>query len=74
MVALAIEAGVELFHTPEGEAYATMEVDGHLETWPLKVRGFRRWLARRFYDEEDKAPGAQAVQDALGVLGRQSAL
>jgi hypothetical protein len=68
LVTLATDAGVELFHTPEGEAYATMEVDGHLETWPLKVKGFRRWLARRFYDEEAKAPGAQAVQDALGVL------
>src|SRR5262249_9184513 len=34
----------------------------------LKVKGFRRWLARLFYEAHDKAPGAQAVQDALGVL------
>jgi hypothetical protein len=68
LVTLAMDAGVELFHTPEGEAYGSMEIDGHTETWPLKVRSFRRWLARRFYDEEGKAPGAQAVQDALGVL------
>jgi hypothetical protein len=67
-VALATDAGVELFHTPEGDPYATIEVDGHKETWPLKVKGFRCWLARLFYQEEDKAPGAQAVQDALGVL------
>ena len=39
LVALAIDAGVELFHTPEGEACATMGVDGHTETWPLKVQG-----------------------------------
>jgi hypothetical protein len=68
LVALATNASVKLFHTPEGDAYATIDVDGHQETWPLKVKGFRRWLARRFYEEEDKAPGAQAVQDALGVL------
>jgi hypothetical protein len=68
LVTLATDAGVELFHTPEGEAYATIEVDGHHETWPLKVKGFRRWLARLFYEQEDKTPGAQAVQDALGVL------
>lgn len=61
--------GVELFHSPDGEsAFATMEVDGHRETWPLKARGFRRWLARRFFAEEQKTPGSQAVQDALGVL------
>jgi hypothetical protein len=68
LVALAMGAGVELFHTPEGEAYASMGVEGHTETWPLNVRGFRRWLARLFYTEEAKAPGGQAVQDALGVL------
>jgi hypothetical protein len=68
LVAMALDAGVELFHTPEGEAYATIPVDTHKETWPLKVKGFRRWLARLFYREEEKSPGAQAIQDALGVL------
>jgi hypothetical protein len=72
LVTLATHMGVELFHTPEGDAYATIEVDGHKETWPLKVRGFRRWLARLFYEQEDKTPGAQAVQDALGVLEGQA--
>jgi hypothetical protein len=61
LVTLATSAGVELFHTPEGEAYATVEVDRHSETWPLKAKGFRRWLARRFYEEEGKTPGTQAV-------------
>jgi hypothetical protein len=65
---MALDAGVELFHTPEGEAYATIQVDGHQETWPLKVKAFRRWLARLFYQQEGKTAGAQAVQDALGVL------
>jgi hypothetical protein len=68
LVALATAAGVELFRTPEGDAYATIAVDGHTETWPLKVRRFRRWLADLFNDEEDKVPGSQAVQDALVVL------
>jgi hypothetical protein len=68
LVTLALDAGAALFHTPDSEAYATIEVDGHKETWPLKVKGFRRWLARLFYQAADKSPGAQAVQDALGVL------
>src|SRR5262249_13590711 len=41
LVTLAMDAGVELFHTLEGEAYGSMEIEGHIETWPLKVRGFR---------------------------------
>jgi hypothetical protein len=68
LVALAMGAGAELFHAPEGDAYATITVDGHKETWPLKVKGFRRWLARLYYEEERKAPGSQALQDTLGVL------
>lgn len=68
LVALAMAAGAELFHTPEGEGYATIKVYGHQETWPLKVKAFRRWLARLYYDECDKSPGSQAIQDALGVL------
>jgi hypothetical protein len=68
LVTLAIEAGVELFHTPEGEPYASILVEGHTEHWQLKVRSFRRWLARLFYEAYDKTPGSQAVQDALGVL------
>jgi hypothetical protein len=68
LVALALDAGVELFHTPDGESYATITVEGHKETWPLKVKGFQRWLARLFYEAEDKPSGSQAVQDALAVL------
>lgn len=68
LVALALDVGAELFHAPDGEAYASIKVGGHAETWPLKVKGFRHWLARQFYEAEGKAPGSQAVQDALGVL------
>ncbi|MGH9944459.1 MAG: DUF3854 domain-containing protein, partial [Pyrinomonadaceae bacterium] len=66
LVELASEA--ELFHTPDGEPYAGIRVGGHLETWPLKSRGFRDWLMRRFYEDESKSPSTQGFQDALGVL------
>ena len=66
LVELAGDA--ELFHTPEGDAYATLSVESHEETWRLRSNGFRRWLARRFYEEKGGAPGSQAIQDALGVL------
>jgi hypothetical protein len=58
----------EFFHTSEGEAYASVDINGHLETWPLKSRGFRDWLTRRFYEVESKSPSTQGFQDALGVL------
>jgi hypothetical protein len=68
LVELAEGAGVELFHAPDQAAYAGLAPGGRRETWPLKSTGFRRWLARLFYECEGKAAGAQAVADALAVL------
>lgn len=68
LVALALDSGVVLFHTPDGDAYADVRVIDHRETWPVRSKGFRRWLARLFYETHDKTPGAQAMQDALGVI------
>lgn len=65
---VALAEGVEFFHTPEGEAYATLVVRGHKETWALKSKTFRQWLQRRFYEATRTALSAQALQEALGVL------
>jgi hypothetical protein len=68
LVDLALSLRVDLFHTPDGVAYANVEVGGHRETWPIRTGPFRRWLARRYYEQEQAVPSAQPMQDALGVL------
>jgi hypothetical protein len=68
LVEIAEEIGAELFHTDAHDAYATIPVGDHRETWLVKAKPFRRWLSRLFYERSGKAPGSQAVQDALGVL------
>ncbi|MDP9363784.1 MAG: hypothetical protein M3Q10_06095, partial [Chloroflexota bacterium] len=73
LVALAVEAGVELFHDPNSEPFATFDAGGHRETAPIRAGAFRQWLAKRFYDRHAAAPGSQAVQDALSVLGGKAA-
>ena len=60
---------IELWHTSDGSAYATIEIDGHQETWAIRTKGFREWLAYRFFQQEGNSPGGQAVADALAVLG-----
>jgi len=62
----------ELFHTPDGEAHATLTVNGHKETWPLKSKRFKQWLLRRFYKELGKAPSAQALTDALATIAARA--
>ncbi|MDP9480361.1 MAG: DNA primase, partial [Actinomycetota bacterium] len=58
----------DLFHNPDGEAYATVCVGEHRETHAVRSKGLRLWLQRRFYEEFGRPPGAQALQDALGVV------
>jgi hypothetical protein len=58
----------DLFHSPDGEAYATFSVGDHRETHAIRSKSFRRWLARAFYVAHGGTPGAQALQDAIGVL------
>ena len=44
----------ELFHNPDGEPYATVEVGDHRETHHLKSKGYRSWLRHKYYVEEKK--------------------
>jgi hypothetical protein len=57
-----------LFHDPEGNAYATVPVGDHDETWRLRSAGFKSWLARQFFEREGAIPRAGAIQDALTTL------
>jgi hypothetical protein len=68
IVKLALDAGVELFHDPPGEAFATLPIDGRKETWPLRTKAVRRWLSRLFYESTEKAASSEGTQSALGVL------
>jgi 5S rRNA maturation endonuclease (ribonuclease M5) len=63
-----LAADVELWHDDD-TAYGTIKVEDHRENHPINGKGFRSWLARQFWQTFKKVPGAQALQDALGVLG-----
>ena len=66
LIDLAQEA--ELFHSPDATAFADLVVNGHRETWPVRNKGFRRWLARRFFEATGGAPNSEALQSALNVI------
>ena len=69
LVELALEtADLELFHTPDAEAFVMLPAGTHRECWPLRGGPFRRWIARLYFERQGTAPGSQALQDALGVL------
>ena len=58
----------ELFHAPDGTGFADLDINGHRETWPIRAKGFRRWLARRFFEATQGAPSSEALQSALNVI------
>ncbi len=55
----------ELWHSPDLTPYATMEIGGRRETWPVRSRQFKLWLVQRFFECENKPPGTMARNDAL---------
>jgi hypothetical protein len=61
----------ELFHAPDGTGFADLDISGHRETWPIRAKGFRRWLARRFFEATQGAPSTEALQSALNVIERR---
>lgn len=68
-----LASAVELWHTPDQDiAYATIPVANHLEHWPVRGLSFKRWLGRQFFKHHGRAPGSQAMQDALTVLEGQA--
>ena len=58
----------ELFHSPDGEVFATMSINGHQKTYLIKSQKVRQLLTGSFYKRFNKPPGAPALMDALGVL------
>ena len=76
LVSVGLDA--ELWRDPDGEAYATVEAEGHKENHRLRSKGFKRWLlhqyGRRFpctLPDGQTSPGSagsQAVVDALNAL------
>ena len=65
---VALGSRTPLFHDPEGNAYATVPIGDHDETWRLRSGGFRSWLARQYWELEGAIPRAGALQDALTAL------
>jgi len=58
-------AEAKLCHDEDFNAYASIEVDDHAETWPVRSKGFRLWLRRRLREEQNKSAHSEAVSTAI---------
>ncbi len=55
----------EPFHTPQSKTYADIHIDGHRETWSVRSRNFKLWLAGAFFKKTGKTPRREAMSAAL---------
>lgn len=70
---IALARPADLFLARDGEtACASVTVNKHRETWALRSRGFRLWLTHQFYISEGRAPGGDALRDALNTIDAQA--
>jgi len=67
-ILIDLAQAADLFHAPDGTGFADLDINGHRETWPIRAKGFRRWLARRFFEATQGAPSSEALQSALNVI------
>ena len=67
-VLIELAGSAELFRTTDGVAYADIDINGHRETYRIRQKGFKQWLARRFYTEQKGAPNSEALQSAVNLI------
>jgi hypothetical protein len=72
LVQLVAEAQARLFHTANYDAFATIYVKGHFETWRVKDSYFKRWMNGLYYQKEGTAPSDLNVGAAQKVLEAQA--
>lgn len=62
--------GIELWHDQNDDPFATLPQGEHKENWKIgkKVRAFRRWLSKQFYDMTGEVLSSQALGDIAGLL------
>ena len=60
-ILIGLAHSADLFRSPDGIGFADLDINGHRETWPIRSKGFRRWLARRFYDTTQGAPSSEGA-------------
>ena len=67
LVELTEALGVELWHTPSGDPFATVRVADHREHHPLR-RVVRDYLSREYYRAHKRSATSAALTDATATL------
>jgi hypothetical protein len=71
-ILLQITSAYELFHAPDGTAYAFVPVDGHVETVPVGSSSMRDRLIVEFYKTTGRALTTEPLNTLIATLEAQA--
>jgi hypothetical protein len=60
--------GFAFFHDPQDRPFVRLEINGHVEVWPVESSKFRKLLAGLYYRRAQKAINRNALADAITTL------
>jgi hypothetical protein len=63
-----LSCDIELFHSPKGEAFARVPVNGHLECCAIESKTFKGVLTSRYFRQQNATPGRDALQSFTDLL------
>jgi len=63
-----LAAQFEFFHDPQNRGFVRLDVNRHLEVWPLNSSQFRKLLAQTFYKRTHSVVNRNALADAIATL------
>jgi hypothetical protein len=71
-ILIKLASNGEFFQDSHKAGYVSLPQDDVTVTLPIRSTDFRLWLRRAYFQQTGKAPSAQALNDALGVLEAQA--
>lgn len=69
---LGLTAELEFFHTPDGEAYASVPVGNYFENYRVDSKEFKRYLSHQFYRSTGIGLKVSALNEILPTLEAKS--
>jgi hypothetical protein len=65
---LVRESGAVLFHDASGRGYASFNMEGHTETWPIGSHALELFARLLYYRAKGESPTRQAIRDGLATI------
>jgi hypothetical protein len=71
-VLLALAGNATLFHAPDGEVFADVQIDGHRETHRVRSQAFRQYLRHLYFKKTRSGVNADAMQVAVETIAAKA--